>query len=102
MATKAPDSLFDPDYFKVQIVPVLNIAGPLIEELRNYGLAVLARCAYRPDGGDENLAVLLTYLHLLEMLARLYPIRLRNKAYQSSVRTARAGFLSSQCRILTS
>jgi hypothetical protein len=33
---------------------------------------------------------------------RLYPIRLRNKPYQSSVRTARVGFLSSQCEILTS
>jgi hypothetical protein len=68
MPTKPPDSLFDQDYFRVQIVPVLNIASPLIEELRNYGLAVLARCAHRPEGGDENLPVLLTYLHLLEML----------------------------------
>src|SRR5260370_8364215 len=68
MSTKALDSLFDPDYFKVQIRPVLDIAGPLFEELRNYGLAVLARCSYRPEGGDENLAILLPYLHLLEML----------------------------------
>jgi len=32
------------------------------------GLAALARCSYRPDGGEENLAILLPYLHLLEML----------------------------------
>lgn len=68
MPTKAPDSPFDPDHFKVQISTALNIAKPLLEELRNYGLAALARCSYRPGGGDENLAILLPYLHLIEML----------------------------------
>jgi len=68
MPTKPVETLFDPDYVKVQIRPLLDLAIPLLEEARNFALNAFARCSYRPDGGDENLAVLLPYLHSTEML----------------------------------
>ncbi len=68
MPTSPPPGLFDPDHFTVQIKAILEPALPMLEELRNYGLALFLRCATRPEGGDENLAILLPYLHLLEML----------------------------------
>jgi len=40
----------------------------LVEETRNYGHALFARCAYRSEGGDENIAILFLFYHLLEML----------------------------------
>jgi hypothetical protein len=68
MPTSPPEALFDPDFFKVQIKSILNSAVPMLEEIRNYGLALFSRCLIRPEGGDENSAILLPYLHLLEML----------------------------------
>ncbi len=68
MPTSPPPALFDPDHFTVQIKAILESALPMLEELRNYGLALFSRCSIRPEGGDENLAILLPYLHLLEML----------------------------------
>ena len=68
MPTSPPPALFDPDHFTVQIKDILVSALPMLEEVRNYGLALFSRCSIRPPGGDENLAILLPYLHLLEML----------------------------------
>ncbi|MGO9061185.1 MAG: DUF5677 domain-containing protein [Candidatus Binataceae bacterium] len=34
----------------------------------NHGLGLFARCSIRPEGHDENLAILLVYRHILEML----------------------------------
>src|ERR1700730_4042049 len=46
----------------------IDPAVTLLEEIRNYGHMLFARCAYRPEGGDENIAILFVYYHLLEML----------------------------------
>jgi hypothetical protein len=67
VATDPISSLFDPHHYKAQIRPILNIAIPLMEEVRNYGLSVFARCSIRPEGDDENAAILFSYLHLLDM-----------------------------------
>jgi hypothetical protein len=68
MPTRAPEGLFSPDHYKVQVRPVLNLALPLLNEVLAYGLALFGRCSTRPDGDDENLAIIMTYRHLLEML----------------------------------
>jgi hypothetical protein len=68
MSSKPPAALFNPDLAKAQLRPALDIAIPLLREVLCYGLALFARCSYRPEGEDENLVILLTYLHLLEML----------------------------------
>lgn len=67
MATDPISSLFDPYHYKAQLRPILDIAIPLMEEVRNYGLNLFGRCSIRPEGSDENAAVLFAYLHLLEM-----------------------------------
>jgi hypothetical protein len=53
---------------KAQVREVLDLAIPLLREVLNHGLALFARCSYRPEGEDENLVILLVYRHLLEML----------------------------------
>ena len=68
MPTIAPRAVYDPDDSKAQLKPFTDIAVPLLKEVLNYGLALFARCCIRPEGGDENLAILFTYRHLLEML----------------------------------
>src|SRR5262249_25125126 len=42
--------------------------GTLLQELINYGAAALVRCSIRPEGKDENLAIQLSFRHLLEMI----------------------------------
>jgi len=59
---------FDPDLAKAQVKRVLDIAVPLLTEVVAHGLALFARCSIRPEGYDENLAILLVYRHILEML----------------------------------
>ncbi len=68
MPTDRFKQLFDPDLSKVSAKERIDAAVALIEEVRNYGHALFARCAYRPEGGDENIAILFVYYHLLEML----------------------------------
>lgn len=68
MPTIAPRTVYDPDLSKAQVKPFTDIAVPLLKEVLNYGLALFARCSVRPEGDDENLMILFTYRHLLEML----------------------------------
>jgi hypothetical protein len=68
MPTRPPAGLFDPDLAKAQVRPVIDIATPLLTEVVAHGLALFARCSIRPEGYDENLAILLVYRHILEML----------------------------------
>jgi hypothetical protein len=68
MPTKPPSTLFDPELAKAQVRPILDLAIPLLREVLNHGLALFARCSIRPEGGDENLVILLVYRHLLELL----------------------------------
>ena len=60
--------LFDSELSKAAAKERIEPAVALIEEIRNYGHTLFARCAYRPEGGDENIAILFLYYHLLEML----------------------------------
>ncbi len=68
MPTDQFKQLFDPDLSKVSGKERIDAGVALIEEVRNYGHALFVRCAYRPEGGDENIAILFVYYHLLEML----------------------------------
>ncbi len=67
MPTERFKQFLDPDLSKVSAKEPIEAASALIEEIRNYGHALFARCAYRPEGGDENVAILFLYYHLLEM-----------------------------------
>lgn len=68
MSTDPFKQLFDPELSKVSAKERIAAAAALVEEIRNYGHKLFARCAYRPEGGDENIAILFLYYHLLEML----------------------------------
>jgi hypothetical protein len=71
MPTKAPKTLYSPEWIKSQLKPVLDVVNPLLSELLQYGLTLFARCANLRAGdenGDENLPILFVYRHLLEML----------------------------------
>jgi hypothetical protein len=61
-------NFFFPELKLEQAKPVLDHAIPLLIEIRNYGLNVFLRCQQDAKGGDEDLAILLPYLHFLEML----------------------------------
>ena len=68
MPTEPFKQLFDPELSKAAAKDRIAATVALIEEIRNYGHAPFARCAYRPEGGDEKIAILFLYYHLLEML----------------------------------
>jgi hypothetical protein len=68
MPTEPFKHLFDPELSKAAAKERIAAAVALIEEIRNSGHALFARCGYRPEGGDENVAILFLYYHLLEML----------------------------------
>ncbi len=60
--------LFDPDASKNAAKDQIAAAVALINEVRNYGHRLFARSSNRPEGGDENIPILLLYFHSLEML----------------------------------
>ena len=68
MPTEPFEQLFNPELSKAAAKERIAAAVALIAEIRNYGHALFARCGYRPEGGDENVAILFLYYHLLEML----------------------------------
>jgi len=68
MPTDPFKQLFDLELSKAAAKERIEPAVTLIEEIRNYGHMLFARCAYRPGGGDENIAILFLYYHLLERL----------------------------------
>ena len=68
MPTTAPPSLLDRDLSKAEAREAIDLAVPLLTEIVNQGLAVLARCFAPPIQGDVHMAVLLPFHHLLEML----------------------------------
>ena len=61
MRTRSPSKLFDPELAKAQVRPIIEIATPLLKEVLSYGMVLFARCSYRPEGDDENLAILFIY-----------------------------------------
>ncbi len=68
MPTNPPTRLLDRDLSKALIREWINLANPLLREVVNYGVAAFARCLQTGKGGSENLAILMPYLHLLEMV----------------------------------
>jgi len=68
MPTTAPPGLLDRDLSKAEARQAIDLAVPLLTEIVNQGLAVLARCFAPPIQGDVHMAVLLPFHHLLEML----------------------------------
>jgi len=68
MPTKPPKKLLDRDLFKAFARERIDIATPLLQEVVNHGLAAFARCSHTAKDGDEKLAILMPYLHLLEMI----------------------------------
>jgi len=64
MPTERFKQFFDPDLSKASAKERTDTALALIEEIRNYGHALFARCANRPEGGDENVAILFFVLSL--------------------------------------
>lgn len=67
MPTKPPTDLFDRDISKALVREWIDVAIPMIQEVVNHGVAAFTRCLTTAKGGDENLAILMPYLHLLEM-----------------------------------
>lgn len=68
MPTKPPSPLLDRDLSKASAREMIEIATPMLQEIVNHGVAVFARCERTSKLRDEKLAVLLPYLHVLEMI----------------------------------
>jgi len=66
-STRPVSDLLDRDLSKAATSEARTLIAPLLQDLINYGSAALARCSIRPEGGEENLVILLAYRHLLEM-----------------------------------
>ena len=68
MPTKPPTDLFDRDISKAIAREWIDLATPMLVEIVNHGVAAFARCSTTAKGGDEHLAILMPYRHLLEMI----------------------------------
>ena len=68
MPTTPPLGLLEREIQKAKVREILNETEPVLKEIVHYGLALYARCTHTAKRGDENLPILLSYLHLLEML----------------------------------
>jgi hypothetical protein len=66
MPTDPFKQLFDLELSKAAAKERIEPAVTLLEEIRNYGHMLFARCAYRPEGGDEKIAILFLYYHCLK------------------------------------
>lgn len=68
MPTKPLETLLDRELSKVVARDIIEIASPLLQELVNYSTNAFARCATSTSGKEnEDLAVLILYLHIIEM-----------------------------------
>ena len=68
MPTKPLEKLLYRELSKVAAKDVIEIASPLLQELVNFSTNAFARSASSSDGNtDEDLAVLILYLHVIEM-----------------------------------
>lgn len=68
MPTEPSKQLFDPEFSKAGAKAVIETACAVLDEIRNYGYRLFARSSVRPDGGDENVAILGLFCHLLKMV----------------------------------
>src|SRR3954462_7884587 len=60
--------LFDPDRSLKESEAVRTVAVPVLDTMLRYGLGVLSRCSDEEGCGDDKLAILIAYRHVLEML----------------------------------
>ena len=68
MPTKPLEKLLYRELSKVSAKELIDIASPLLQELVNYSTNAFARCESSSAGRtDEDLAVLILYLHVIEM-----------------------------------
>jgi len=68
MPTKPLEAILYRDLSKVAAKNIIEIASPLLQELVNYSTNALRRCETSTSGNkDEDLAVLMLYLHIIEM-----------------------------------
>ena len=69
MTTEPLKTLLDRELSKADAKEVISIASPLLQELVNYSTNAFARCATSTTGKEnEDLATLLLYLHIIEMI----------------------------------
>lgn len=75
MPTEPLQRLLDRDFQRVAVHPLIQVACPLLREIVNYGTNVFGRCetdtkyARVADiPGEGHLAILLLYLHIVEMI----------------------------------
>ncbi len=68
MPTEPVEALLYRDLSRVAAHELINIASPLLQELVNYATNVFMRCQDSARGNEnEDLAVLMLYLHMIEM-----------------------------------
>jgi hypothetical protein len=60
--------LFDPESAQSQAQSSISASVSLLAEVRNYGLSVLVDCANRSNKQQHDVAILMLYRHLLEVL----------------------------------
>lgn len=68
MPTNPPPDILDRDLSKAWVRDRIDQASPMIQEVVNHGVAAFMRCSKTARGGNEHLAILMPYLHLLEMV----------------------------------
>ena len=61
-------SLNEPDIAKALEKQTIDVARPCLAEIVQYGTDVLSRCVKSAEGGDEQVAILTTYRHVIEMV----------------------------------
>lgn len=69
MPTDSPPDILDRNLSKAWVRHLIDLATPMLQEIVNHGVAAFARCSKTSaKTGDENAAILMPYLHLLEMV----------------------------------
>jgi Family of unknown function (DUF5677) len=68
MPTRAPTNLIDRDVSRAGAREAIDLAVPVLQDVVDYGSAALARCLPAVKDGDQHLAILISYRHLLEMV----------------------------------
>lgn len=68
MPTNPPTGLLDRHMSKALAREWIDVATPMLTEVVNHGVAAFARCSKTAKGADEHLAILMPYIHLVEMI----------------------------------
>jgi hypothetical protein len=68
MPTVPPRDLLDRGWSRAKVADAMKIAGPLLEEVVNYGMAAFSRCLPALENEEHHVAVLMRQRHVLEMV----------------------------------